>query len=116
MLVTIVRSVLLFLATLCLASPGPRTSATKQELQSELAAAEPGLPAKLAPRRFGAEPSAHRDRRDAPRDAGAPLFVITPAIPPLVEPPRVALPGAPGQPWLVIASATPTRSSRGPPG
>ncbi|HEY5935541.1 MAG TPA: hypothetical protein VIU61_12915 [Kofleriaceae bacterium] len=109
------RSVLLLLATLCLASPGPRDVASKQELQSKLAAAAPGLPAKLAPRRFG-EPSVQRDRRDAPRDASAPLFVVTEAVPPLVEPPRVALPGAPGQPWLVIAAATPSRSSRGPPG
>lgn len=116
MLVTNVRSVLLLIltATLCLA--GTRPTASKHETQSELTAASPGLPAKVAPRRHGGDPSVQRDRRDAPRDAGAPLFVITPAIPPLVEPPRIALPGAPGQPWLVVVTAVPTRSSRGPPG
>jgi hypothetical protein len=105
-----VRSVFCVFATLCLLGAGFARAPEEpdhRDLQSQLAAASPALPAKVAPRRFGV------DR--APRDSGAPLFVITEAIPPLVAPPRASLPGAPGQPVLVVTSAIPARSSRGPP-
>jgi hypothetical protein len=113
-----VRSVLLLLASLCLLGAGsPRAHGqTIESRDLQLAAASPGLPAKVAPRRFAADPTGSRDRRDAARDSGTPLFVVTPAVRPLVDPPRVPLPGAPGQPYLVVAAAVPSRSSRGPPG
>jgi len=119
MLRTNVRSVLLLLATLCLLGVGPghaRTEIESRELHTQLAAASPALPAKVAPRRLGADQIVSRDRRDAPRDFGTPLFVVTQAVQPLVDPPRIPLPGAPGQPYLAVATVVPARSSRGPPG
>jgi len=121
MLDTNVRSVFLLLATLCLLGSAPRPRAarevTEPASQPQLASASPApaLAAKLAPA-GGANASFQRDRRDAlQRDLGAPIFVVTTATPPLVEPPRVALPGAPGMPSLPVVSPAPSRSSRGPP-